>query len=222
MASANQLPAWKALQQHFDNQGKGFQLTDLFAQDPERFAKLSREVHLDFAPPSGANPNPHNVNMLLDLSKHLITTDTLNLLLKLAREAKVEEWRQKMFTGEPINFTEQRSVLHVALRNLTDTAIHADGGNVTPDVHAVLQQMRETSDAIRSGAWKGYTGERITDVVNIGIGGSDLGPVMATQALAHYADQKHLRVHFVSNVDGTHLAEALKQCCPESTLFIIA
>ncbi|KAJ1924732.1 glucose-6-phosphate isomerase [Tieghemiomyces parasiticus] len=221
MVSATQLPAWKALQEHYET-AKDLKLTDLFAQDPNRFKTFARQLHLNFQPPRGGNTNPHDANLLLDVSKNLITDETLSLLFQLAREAKVEEWRDKMFAGEPINFTEQRSVLHVALRNLPDTPIYAEGQNVVPEVHAVLDHMRETSEAIRSGSWTGYTGERITDVVNIGIGGSDLGPVMVTEALAHYADDSRLRAHFVSNIDGTHLAETLKKCRPESTLFIVA
>ncbi|KAJ1980950.1 glucose-6-phosphate isomerase [Dimargaris cristalligena] len=222
MVLSSDLAAWKKLQAHYEA-AKHYQLTDLFAKDPERFSTFSRELHLDFKPPhSPTNTNPHETNFLLDFSKNLIVPETMSLLLDLAREAKVEEWREKMFAGEPINFTEHRSVLHVALRNLTDTPMYSEGHNVTPDVHAVLQHMRETSDAIRSGEWRGYTGERITDVVNIGIGGSDLGPVMVTQALAKYANPEKLRVHFVSNVDGTHLAETLRSCQQASTLFIIA
>ncbi|KAJ2099200.1 glucose-6-phosphate isomerase, partial [Coemansia sp. S100] len=146
---------------------------------------------------------------------------TFGLLLDLAREAKLEEYREKMFTGEHINVTEDRAVLHVALRNVSNTPIYEEGKDVMPDVNAVLDHMKEFSEEIRSGAWKGYTGQRITDVVNIGIGGSDLGPVMVTEALKKYS-QPGLNVHFVSNVDGTHLAEAVKELNPETTLFIIA
>ncbi|KAJ1949403.1 glucose-6-phosphate isomerase, partial [Dispira parvispora] len=221
MVCLNDLPAWKALQKHYE-QARQFQLTELFAQDSGRFDRFSRQLHLDYAPPRGNNPNPHSVNMLLDFSKNLINQETFQLLLQLAKETGVEDLRDQMFRGEPINFTEKRSVLHVALRHLDDSPLYAQGTNVVPEVHSVLEHMRQTTEAIRSGQWKGYTGERITDVVNIGIGGSDLGPVMVTQALAHYANPDKLRVHFVSNVDGTHLAETLRACRAESTLFIIA
>jgi glucose-6-phosphate isomerase len=180
-------------------------MRDLFAGDPKRFEKFS----LRFG------------DILLDFSKNRITDETLRLLLDLARQAKVEEWRDRMFRGDKINITEDRAVLHVALRNRANRPILVDGQDVMPGVNAVLAHMRQFSDAIRSGQWKGYTGKPITDVVNIGIGGSDLGPVMVTEALKHYS-KPGLRAHFVSNVDGTDIAEKLKVLEAETSLFIIA
>lgn len=145
----------------------------------------------------------------------------MTLLTNLARQSDIEAWREKMFSGEKINFTENRSVLHTALRNRSNKPVHVDGKDVMPDVNRVLAQMRTFSDNVRNGKWLGYTGKRITDIVNIGIGGSDLGPVMVCTALKAYA-QKGLSVHFVSNIDGTHLAQALQVCDPETTLFIVA
>lgn len=180
-------------------------MRDLFAQDAKRFDKFS----LKFA------------DILFDYSKHRITDETLPMLFQLAREAKIEDWRDKMFAGEKINITEDRAVLHTALRNRANTPVLVDGHDVMPDVNAVLAQMREFSDKVRNGSWTGYTGKRITDVVNIGIGGSDLGPVMVCDALKPYASPD-LNVHFVSNIDGAHLMRALNQCNPETTLFIVA
>jgi glucose-6-phosphate isomerase len=180
-------------------------MRDLFAADPRRFQRFS----LRFG------------DVLLDYSKNRITEETLRLLLELAREADLERWRERMFSGDEINNTEGRAVLHVALRNTLDRPIFVDGQDVMPEVVRVREQMRGFSDAVRSGAWRGQTGERITDVVNIGIGGSDLGPVMVTEALKPY-QQPGLGVHFVSNVDGTHIAETLKPLRPEKTLFIVA
>jgi glucose-6-phosphate isomerase len=150
-----------------------------------------------------------------------MTEQTLSLLLDLARQAELPAWIEKMFRGEKINFTEQRAVLHVALRNRSNEPIHVDGEDVMPRVNAVLQKMRQFSDVVRSGQWRGYSGKAIQDVVNIGIGGSDLGPVMVTEALRPYG-QPGLNVHFVSNIDGTHIAETLKHLNPETTLFIVA
>src|SRR5580658_2165136 len=204
MSSLTQSHPWKALQSHFQTLSS-VHMRDLFANDPKRFEKFS----LRFG------------DILLDFSKNRITDETLRLLLDLARYAKVEEWRDRMFRGDKINITENRAVLHIALRNRSNRPILVDGKDVMPGVNAVLAHMRSFSDAIRSGQWKGYTGQSITDVVNIGIGGSDLGPVMVTEALKPYA--KHgLRAHFVSNVDGTHIAETLKQLNPQTALFIIA
>jgi glucose-6-phosphate isomerase len=180
-------------------------MRDLFRQDARRFEKFS----LRFG------------DLLLDFSKNRITDKTLGLLLQLAREADVPGWAEKMFTGQKINTTEGRAVLHIALRNRSNRPILVDGKDVMPEVNAVLAHMRKFSDAVRSGGWKGYSGERITDVVNIGIGGSDLGPYMVTEALRPYA-QPGLHAHFVSNVDGTQLAEVLKKVRPESTLFLVA
>ena len=180
-------------------------MRDLFARDPARFSKMSRSA----------------CDLTVDYSKHIATEETMKLLFDLARQAKIEAYRDEMFAGKKINRTEDRAVLHVALRNRANTPILVDGKDVMPEVNRVLEKMRGFTDQIRSGAWKGQTGERITDVVNIGIGGSDLGPVMATEALRPYW-QAGLNAHFVSNVDGTHIVEALKHLRPESTLFIVA
>jgi len=195
---------WKALRAHctaiFD-----LHMRDLFEQDPERFARFSLRME----------------DMLYDYSKNRITEETMRLLFALARSADVEGWRDRMFRGEKINTTEDRAVLHTALRNRSNRPVLVDGVDVMPGINRVLEHMSEFSTAVRSGAWKGYTGRAISDVVNIGIGGSDLGPVMVTEALKPYA-RAGLRVHFVSNVDGTHIAEVLKAVHPESTLFIVA
>jgi glucose-6-phosphate isomerase len=177
----------------------------MFANDSKRFEKFS----LKFS------------DILLDYSKHRITDETLPLLFQMAREAKIEEWRDHMFAGEKINITEGRAVLHTALRNRANTPVFVDGKDVMPEVNAVLAQMRAFSDKVRDGSWVGYTGKRITDVINIGIGGSDLGPVMVCDALTPYA-RPDIRMHFVSNIDGAHLMRALNKCNPETTLFIVA
>jgi glucose-6-phosphate isomerase len=204
MPSIRHSAAWTALESH------ARALADrpvraLFAEDPERFRRFS--LRLD--------------DLLLDYSKNRITAETMRLLVALAEQADVAGWRERMFAGEKINNTEGRAVLHVALRAARGERIVVDGTDVVPAVHAVLDQMRAFSESVRSGAWRGATGERITDVVNIGIGGSDLGPVMVTEALKPY-QQPGLNVHFVSNVDGTHIAETLKKLRPESALFIVA
>jgi glucose-6-phosphate isomerase len=204
MASVTSTPAWKALADHHSAMA-GQSMRDLFAADPDRFSKFSLRFE----------------DMLLDYSKNRITEETLRLLFALASQAGLKAWTERMFTGERINLTEDRAVLHVALRNRSNRPILVDGKDVMPEVNRVLGQMREFSDAIRSGAWKGYSGKAITDVVNIGIGGSDLGPVMVTEALKPYG-KPGLRVHFVSNIDGTHIAEAVKHLNPETTLFIVA
>jgi len=196
--------AWKLLEQHYREIAPK-NMRDLFAHDSRRFERFSLRFN----------------DILIDYSKNRITDETMSLLLALARQADVEGWRKKMFEGEKINVTENRAVLHIALRNRSNRPIAVDGKDVMPDVNAVLAHMRSFSEAVRSGEWKGDTGKPITDVVNIGIGGSDLGPVMVTEALKPYGSAK-LRVHFVSNVDGTHIAETLKPLKPESTLFIIA
>lgn len=180
-------------------------MRDLFRSDPQRFDTFSLRFN-DF---------------LLDYSKNRITETTLKLLFQLARERGVETWRGRMFRGEKINVTENRAVLHTALRNRAETPIQVDGRDVMPDVRRVLGQMRAFTEQVRSGAWQGYTGKRITDIINIGIGGSDLGPLMACTALKPYGSPD-LRVHFVSNVDGAHLAMALESCDPETTLFVVA
>jgi len=180
-------------------------MRDLFAGDERRFEKFSLKFK----------------DILLDYSRNRISEDTMSFLFQLARECDAEGWREKMFTGQKINVTENRAVLHVALRNRSNTPIRVDGEDVMPGVNAVLTHMKEFSQAVRNGEWKGYTGKSITDVVNIGIGGSDLGPVMVTEALMPYT-KAGLRLHFVSNVDGTHVAEVLKKIDPATALFIVA
>eukprot|EP00049_Salpingoeca_infusionum_P022651 m.7996 g.7996 ORF g.7996 m.7996 type:complete len:564 (+) comp5310_c0_seq1:175-1866(+) len=200
--------AWKALQSYFDAEGKDIDMRTLFAADPERFAKFS--LTTDFG----------DGEFLLDYSKNRVDAKTMEMLFALARECGVEQGRDSMFGGEPINFTEGRSVLHVALRNFSGKPIMVDGQDVMPAVQGVLDHMKEFTESVRSGGWKGYTGKAITDVINIGIGGSDLGPLMVTEALKPYAG--NLNVHFVSNIDGTHLAEVLKKINPETSLFVVA
>src|SRR4051812_45680588 len=204
MTKPTQREAWKALEAHH-REIANVHLRDLFKQDPQRFDKFSLKFN----------------DILLDFSKNRITDKTLGLLYDLARESDLAGWTEKMFTGQKINTTEDRAVLHVALRNRSNRPILVDGQDVMPEVNAVLAHMKEFSNAIRSGAWKGYSGKAITDVVNIGIGGSDLGPVMATEALKPYG-KPGLNVHFVSNVDGTQIVETLKHLSPETTLFIVA
>ena len=204
MTNPTQLPVWQQLSAHYQEIFP-LHMRDLFAQDEKRFEKYSLKLG----------------DLLLDYSKHRITEQTLPLLFRLARDAKVEGWRDRMFSGEKINFTEKRAVLHTALRNRSNTPVFVDGKDVMPDVNRVLAQMRKFSEQVRSGAWQGFTGKRITDIVNIGIGGSDLGPVMVCGALKPYASPD-LQAHFVSNIDGAHLAQVLEQCQPETTLFIVA
>nr|KAG5696593.1 hypothetical protein BaRGS_034054 [Batillaria attramentaria] len=180
----------------------------MFKEDQSRFQKYSVTLNT----PDG--------DLLIDYSKNLINEDVMQKLLQLAKDRQVEAMRQAMFTGEKINFTEDRAVLHIALRNQSKAPITVDGKDVMPDVNAVLRHMREFTQSVISGQWKGYTGKAITDVVNIGIGGSDLGPLMVTEALKPF--QVGPNVHFISNVDGTHLAEVLKPLKAETTLFIIA
>ncbi|HDR9958342.1 TPA: glucose-6-phosphate isomerase [Escherichia coli] len=199
-----QTAAWQALQKHFDEM-KDVTIADLFAKDGDRFSKFSATF---------------DDQMLVDYSKNRITEETLAKLQDLAKECDLAGAIKSMFSGEKINRTENRAVLHVALRNRSNTPILVDGKNVMPEVNAVLEKMKTFSEAIISGEWKGYTGKAITDVVNIGIGGSDLGPYMVTEALRPY--KNHLNMHFVSNVDGTHIAEVLKKVNPETTLFLVA
>lgn len=205
-----ELPAYKSLQQAYDSTGKSFKVTEAFKNDPKRFEKYSKTF-----------TNYDGSKILFDFSKNLVDDEILAQLITLAKQAKVETLRDAMFKGEHINSTEDRAVYHVALRNRALKTMAVDGTNTAPEVDAVLQHMREFSTAIRSGEWTGYTGKQITDVVNIGIGGSDLGPVMVTEALKAYS-QPGLNVHFVSNIDGTHLAETLKPLNQETTLFLIA
>jgi glucose-6-phosphate isomerase len=204
MTSLTQYPVWEKLCAH-QKTVLPLHMRDLFANDPKRFEKFSLKFK----------------DLLLDYSKHRITEETLSLLFQMAREAKIEQWRDKMFSGEKINITEDRAVLHTALRNRANTPVLVDGKDVMPEVNAVLKQMRSFSDKVRNGSWLGYTGKRITDIVNIGIGGSDLGPVMVCEALKPYA-QAGISMHFVSNIDGAHLMRALEKCKPETTLFIVA
>ena len=204
MSTLTQSPEWKALQSHHTAVSQQH-MRELFRADPKRFDRFSLRFE----------------DVLLDYSKNRVTGETMDLLRKLAMAADLPRWTEKMFAGEKINITEDRAVLHVALRNRSNTPILVDGKDVMPAVNAVFKHMREFSEAVRGGQWTGYTGKAITDIVNIGIGGSDLGPVMVTEALKPYGSA-NLRVHFVSNVDGTHIAEAVKRLNPETTLFIIA
>ncbi len=204
MPQFTDLPSYSALSEHHDSMSD-VHMRDLFAQDRQRFDKFSLNFN----------------DILLDYSKNRITQETMDLLLKAVDESGLKTRIEQMFSGEKINITEDRAVLHVALRNRSNRPIMVDGEDVMPAVNAVLEKMRSFSDAVRNGEWKGHTGKTITDVVNIGIGGSDLGPVMVTEALKPYGHQ-HLNVHFVSNVDGTHVVEAIKPLDPETTLFIVA
>ncbi len=204
MSALTASSAWQALAAH-RREMEGCHLRDLFAADPDRFRRFS--LCLD--------------DLLLDYSKNLVTEKTLSLLLDLARAAALPAWTEKMFRGEKINFTENRAVLHVALRNRSNAPILVDDEDVMPAVNAVLEKMRRFSGDLREGRWRGHTGKPIRDIVNIGIGGSDLGPVMVTEALRPYWHPE-LRPHFVSNVDGTHIAETLRGLDPEATLFIVA
>jgi glucose-6-phosphate isomerase len=197
-------PSVQQLQQHW-RQMQQVQMKDLFAADPGRFARFSLE----------------SCGILLDYSKNRINAETLSLLGQLAEERQLPAWIERMFSGEAINNTEQRAVLHVALRNDPAQPIRVDGEDVMPGVARVLGQMEQLSEAIRNGSWSGHGGQRITDVVNIGIGGSNLGPLMVCEALRPYW-QPGLRLHFVSNVDGTHLSETLRPLKAETTLFIVA
>ncbi len=207
MSQLTQSSAWQALQNHRNSLSR-FSLRNAFETDPERFDSFS--LHLE--------------DLLLDYSKNLITSETMPLLFALARQSNLENWREKMFGGDKINFTEHRAVLHTALRAATDPAhppLRVDGLNVLNGVRLVMEKMRLFSNSVRNGVWRGYSGKVITDVVNIGIGGSYLGPLMVCQALQPYASAK-LRVHFVSNVDGADLVTKLALLDPETTLFVIA
>jgi len=196
--------AWQALQQHYQA-SKDVQIKELFAADPQRGTEFALQAGDIYA----------------DVSKHRISTETIDLLLDLARDCHVETRRDAMFAGEAINTTEKRAVLHTALRNVSDQPVMVDGVDVMPGVRAVLDKMAAWSNSVRDGSWTGHTGQRIKTVINIGIGGSDLGPVMVTEALKHYA-QDGLSVRFVSNLDATHLVEATKGLDPAETVFIIA
>ena len=204
MPKLSNSPAWIALQAHQQAIAETH-MRDLFAADPRRFEKFSILFN----------------NILFDFSKHRVTEETLRLLIKLAQEMDVKNWIQKMFQGDPINFTENRAVLHIALRNRSNRPILVNGKDVMPGVNAVLARMRKFSDSVRNGEWKGFSGKTITDVVNIGIGGSDLGPAMVTEALLDY-QRPNIKFHFVSNIDSTQLFETERHLNPETTLFIIA
>lgn len=201
--------AYQKLQQYYNENGDKININDLFAKDAGRFDKFSLRLK-----------TPNDGDILLDYSKNRITPEVWTLLLDLAKVRKIEEARQAMFSGVHINITEDRAVLHTALRNRSNDAVMVDGKDVMPDVRAELQHMKEFTNQVLSGVWRGCTGKQIVDVVNIGIGGSDLGPLMVTEALKPYC--KGLRSHFVSNIDGTHMAEVLKKVSYETTLFIIA
>src|SRR5919197_997963 len=194
--------AWQALEAHYKNVQE-LHLRKLFADDPKRSERMTAEA----------------AGLYLDYSKNRVTDETLKLLLQLADESGLRERIDAMFRGEKINVTENRAVLHVALRAPKGASIVVDGKNVVPEVHAVLDKMADFSDRVRSGGWKGHTGKRIRNVINIGIGGSDLGPVMAYEALKHYSERA-MTFRFVSNVDGTDFAEAVEDLDPSETLFI--
>lgn len=204
MTKLVQSAAWQALAGHYE-EIKEAQMRDLFSADPGRFERFSLRVG----------------QILFDYSKNRVTEKTLALLFDLARQAELGRWTEAMFSGQKINVTENRAVLHTALRNRSNQPVFVDGQDVMPEVNRVLGKMRTFSEAVRSGAWRGYTGKAITDIVNIGIGGSDLGPKMVCEALKPYA-RPDLRVHFVSNVDGTDLVETLKQVNAETVLFLVA
>jgi glucose-6-phosphate isomerase len=196
--------AWKALEEHYEKVSS-LHLRDLFASDPTRGVRMTTE----------------DAGIFLDYSKNRVTDETLQLLVQLAQESGLRERIDAMFRGEKINITEKRAVLHVALRAPKGTSIVVDGENVVPEVHSVLDKMAGFSNRVRSGAWKGHTGKRILNVINIGIGGSDLGPVMAYEALKHYSD-RGMTFRFVSNVDGTDFAEAVQDLDAAETLFVIS
>ena len=196
--------SWQNLRRHYEKT-KNLHMRALFAEDPRRFDKFSIRFN----------------DLLVDYSKNRITQETLKVLIALAEECDLKKAIENIFSGAKINETENRAVLHIALRNRANNPIVVDGQDVMPEVNAVLDQMEDFSSRVISRDWQGYTGKKISDIVNIGIGGSDLGPLMVTEALRPYA-KKGLRVHYVSNIDGTHLTETLKQLNPETTLFMIA
>ena len=195
--------SWQLLKDHYE-QIKSKHLRQWFKEDAQRFEKFSIQFN----------------DIIFDYSKNRIEERTIELLLELAEETKVKEAIEKQFTGDKINETENRAVLHTALRNRKNTPVLVNGEDVMPKINKVLAQMQNFSDSVISGQWKGYTGKEITDVVNIGIGGSDLGPLMVVEGLKHY--KTRLNLHFVSNIDGTHIVETLKPLNPETTLFIVA
>ena len=204
MHDRTSLPSWQNLQNHALEM-KSQHMSELFKQNPNRFEQFS----IQLAP------------FLLDYSKNLISTSTMDMLFDLAKECDVEAWREKMFSGERINRTEDRAVLHTALRNRSNKPIMLDGEDINIDVRAALDKMKTFSEKVRQGLWSGYSGKRITDVVNIGVGGSNLGPQMVTEALDQYSDNS-VNVHYISNVDGTQIANVLRPLSPEKTLFIVS
>src|SRR5271168_4459334 len=199
-----QRAAWKTLESHYEKL-RNVSLRSLFADDPERASRFTIEA----------------AGLFLDYSKNRITEETHKLLLELAQESGLRERIDAMFHGDKINITEKRAVLHVALRAPKGESIYVDGEDVVPGVHAVLDKMASFADRVRSGAWKGHTGKRIRNVINVGIGGSDLGPVMAYEALKYYS-QRDITFRFVSNVDGTDFAEAVRDLNAAETLFIVS
>ena len=204
MRQPDQLPGWQALQTHAGS-WQGTTLRDLFAADPERFARMQLTA----------------AGIFVDFSKNHLTDETRALLVTLAEQCEVADRIAAMFAGERVNGTEHRPALHTALRNRSGEPVMVDGEDVMPGIRQVLARLGDFSDRVREGQWRGHTGEMITDVVNIGIGGSDLGPLMATEALQPFCHER-LGLHFVSNVDGSHIASTLKRVNPETTLFIIA
>jgi glucose-6-phosphate isomerase len=204
MSELTLLNSWQLLQQHWD-EINDFQVKDAFKQDPQRFENFTMQA----------------AGVFLDYSKNRIDSKTMALLMQLAQDCDLATWREKMFTGEPINSTEHRAVLHTALRNRSNRPVMVNGQDVMPDINHELQKMRNFSEAVRNCQWLGYTGKRIKHIVNIGIGGSDLGPVMTCTALQSFG-HPHLEMYFVSNIDGTHILETCKKLDPERTLFIIA
>ncbi|WP_042144937.1 MULTISPECIES: glucose-6-phosphate isomerase [unclassified Pseudoalteromonas] len=204
MSCRSQLSSWQSLQKLAEKM-KSTHLKDLFSQDNSRFDKFSIQMP----------------GLLFDYSKNLITTDEMNALQSLAQQTELTAWRDKMFAGEKINFTENRAVLHVALRNRSCAPIYVNGEDVSQSIAAELSKMHAFVNKVRSGEWKGYTGRVITDVVSIGVGGSNLGPQMATEALQNYADET-LRIHYISNADGVQISKVLKQLNPASTLFVVS
>jgi glucose-6-phosphate isomerase len=204
MPDVSTTPAYQALQAHFE-ETKDVQMKDQFAADPDRFNKFSLKFE----------------DILLDYSKNRISEETMDLLYKLAEQQDVMGVAKKMFSGEKINTTEGRAVLHIALRNQSNTPIIVDGEDVMPAVNETLARIKAFTEKVRGGEWKGHTGKSIDTIVNIGIGGSDLGPVMVCEALKPYS-KRDLTMHFCSNIDGTHMAEILKKCDAETTLFLIA
>ncbi|KAF5100943.1 hypothetical protein D0Z00_001074 [Geotrichum galactomycetum] len=209
-SQASDLPAWSKLQALYDSKGKTLSVKEQFNQDADRFSKFTRTLK-----------NHDGSEILFDFSKNIIDEEIFAALIQLAKEANIEALRDALFAGEKINSTEERAVYHVALRNQSSKPMSVDGVDVVAEVNSVLAHVKEFSEEVRSGKWTGYTGKAITDIVNIGIGGSDLGPVMVTEALKSYS-KRDLFVHFISNIDGTHTAETLRTLNPETTLFLVA